>query len=282
MEVRMTSSIPSANMLGQPSFTPFNIAGQEVRVSESIHLAAVAERSQDITLTTKEGDTVTLSLDQSTVAVYGRDGRWSQMQQSAENSAGERIDAESLALETREWFGRESSREFTLSVEGDLSAAEKRDIRKALQRIHHLMGHAFSADSAVATMFGLDTLRGIALERQESRIILAARSTSVAALTYGADGEATSAADTTATSERQIWQTAADEAVGMVKATGIAAPHFADPLRHLFRHWAGQMRRQHRALEPMARMMADSVFAQLGIVAPDESSPRLKAAASHF
>ena len=278
----MTPSITSANTLGQPPFIPTNIAGQEVRVSESIRLAAVAERSQDITLTTKEGDTVTLSLDQSTVAVYGRDGRWSQMRQSAENSAGDRIDVESLAVETREWFGMESSREFTLSVDGDLNAAEKRDIRKALQQIHHLMGRAFNADSAAATISGLDTLDGIAVDIQQSRTILAARTTSVAALTYGADGEATPAADNTSTSERPIWQTAADEAVSLVKGTGIAPSHFAHPLRQLFRHWAGQMRRHHRTFEPMVRMVADSVFAQLGIVAPAESSPRLKASASHY
>jgi len=72
-------------------------------------------------------------------------------------------------------------------------------------------------------------------------------------------------------SDRPIWQTAADEAVGMVAETRIAPQYFARPLRNLFRHWTGRTHRHHQAFEPMVRRMANSVFEQLGIM-PDDAS----------
>jgi len=265
----MTSAIASTNTLDLSPFAPSIQARREHRVSQSIRLAAVTDRSEDITFTTKEGDTVTLSLDQSTTAVYGRDGRISQIRQYVADADGAQTVEESLSGETREWFGIESSREFNLSVEGDLSREEITDIRKALRRIHHLMGGTFGVQDAstpgASGLAGLDTLDGIAVDIQESRFIMAARSTRVSALTYGTDAQDTSVPDALATSEKPAWQTVAEKAVGMVEETGIPSPHFARPLEHLFRHWAGVMRRRHRAFEPMVRMTANTVFEQLGI-----------------
>jgi hypothetical protein len=270
MEVRMTTAIASTKTPELYPFIPSQTAGREIQVSESIRFAALTERRQDITLRTKEGDIVTLSMDQETVAVYSRDGRLSLNQQYAEATDGDQISYESLAGETREWFGIESSREFSLTIEGDLSREEMRDIRKALHRIHQMMGRAFGVDAVAeprrSGLAGLDTLAGIEVDIQKSRTILAARATSVSALTYGADGQTAQAPHQVSTPERLSWQAAANEAVGIVEETGIESKHFVEPLRGLFRHWAGKMRRHHRAFEPMVRMMAKSVFDQLQIM----------------
>jgi hypothetical protein len=274
MEVRMTPTIATTDSLALPLSTQQPQAGQYRGVSESIRLAAVTDRNQDITLTTKEGDTVTLSLDQSAVVVYGRDGRLSRIRQYAEDVTGSQASYENLSVETREWLGIEASREFTLSIDGDLNEAEMRDIRKALQRIDHLMGRTFGVDSAAMTktpgLSGLDRLDGIEVEIQTSRTILAARSTRVSALSYSTGGQAAPDVDNTVwTSDRPVWQTAADEAVGVVAETRIAPQYFTNPLRNLFRHWTGRTHRHHQALEPMVRRMATSVFKQLGIMPQD-------------
>jgi len=189
----MTSAIASANTLDLSPFPPSIPAGQERRVSESIRLAAVTDRSEDITFTTRDGDTVTLFMDQSTAALYGRDGRISQIRQLAADADGVQTVDERLAGETREWFGIESSREFTLSVEGDLSREEIQDIRKALRRIHQLVGSTFDAQNASIrrgpSLTGLDTLSGIAVDIQESRVIMAARTTRASTLAYGTGGQ---------------------------------------------------------------------------------------------
>ena len=265
----MTSITASPNTLEPSPFTPSLVAGREVQVSDSLRLAAVTESSRAITLNTKEGDTVTLSLERSTVAVYGRDGRLSLNQSYAEDTQGRQMAAERLAAETREWFGFESQQAFTLTVDGDLSREEIRDIRKALHRIHSLMNRSFGADAAAGGqrygLSGLDTLAGVEVDIRQSMTILAARTTGISALTYAADGQSQRAADQASTVEGPDWPAAADEAAGIVAETGIAPQRFADPLRNLFHHWAGEMRRRHRDFEPMVRMMAKAVFEQLQI-----------------
>ena len=276
----MTPAISATNTLVRSLDCPAPFACQEFRCSASIRLIAVTDHTQDITLTTKEGDTVTLSLDQSAVAVYGRDGRFSQVRQYAGEQAGDQMVYQYLSGDTREWFGMQSSRELTLSIEGDLSREETQDIHQALQRIHQLMGQTFGAQSAsisrVSSLAGLDTLDGIEVDIQESRLILATRSTRETALTYGKHGQ-TASAPAPSTPERPGWQQAADVAVGMVKRTEIASQHFARPLEKLFHHWSGKMRPHHLGLEPMVRMMAHSVFEQLRIMPQDgvqnEDSP---------
>jgi hypothetical protein len=263
----MTPSIASTKTFDLPPLSPSVVAGRSLQVVESIRLAAVTERSQDITLTTKEGDSVTLSLDQSTVAVYGRDGRLSLKQQYAEDADGTQSTYRRLAGETHEWSGIESSWVSTLSIEGNLSRDEIRDIRKALQHIHHLIGRTFGSDtiptSGLYGLASLETLEGIEVESQQSRTILAARTNNVSALTYGLDGHAAPAPDVSLTPEQGPWQTAADKVLDFVRETEIAPQQFEIPLRHLFHHWAEKLGRHHSGSKPMVQKMANTVFDQL-------------------
>ena len=93
-----------------PTLTTSQLSGREVQLAESIRLTAVAELRQDITLHTKEGDVVTLSLNQDTAVVYGRDGRLSFQQRYREDGHGQALRQDTLAGEHREWFGLASNR----------------------------------------------------------------------------------------------------------------------------------------------------------------------------
>ena len=98
---------------------------------------------------------------------------------------------------------------------------------------------------------------------QPSWTIMAARSTSLSALTYGADRQ--TAAHPAQPLEKTVpaWQAAADETVAIVKETGIDPAHFVDPLRDLFGHWTRKMDRRHSAFNPMLKMMASAVMHRL-------------------
>jgi hypothetical protein len=256
----------STNSPEQPSWLPSSIAGREVQLSESLRLAAVTERSQDITLRTREGDTVTLSMNRDTVAVYGRDGRLA-MQQYAEASEDGRGTAyEHLASEHREWLGAASEQEVILRIEGDLSREEIRDIRKALHRIHRLLGQSFGIDGDATlkrtNMTGLGTLAGIEVDIRQSRTILAARTIRVSDLRYGANGQPSQSADRPATRQRPAWQAIAEQAAGIVAETGLDATHFKQPLEDLFSRWSQMLRRRqyprhHGHLKKIAGALGD-------------------------
>lgn len=265
----MTAAIASPNTLELYPFTTSSLSGKEFQASQSLRLASVSEVSQDITLHTKEGDTVTLSMDRETIAVYGRDGKLSIDQQYAVSADGEEYAYDRVAGEAREWFGFESSQEITVTVEGDLSREEMRDIRKALRRIDRLIGKSFGPEAAgrrghgPAGLARLDTLAGIEVDVRQSRTIMAAQSTSLSALSYGADRRTTENPARPLETTVPAWQAAADETVGIVEETGIDPVHFVDPLRDLFGHWTRKMNRRHSAFNQMLKMMASAVMNRL-------------------
>lgn len=274
----MTTAIASPNTLEMYPFTPSSLSGQEFQVSQSLRLAAVSEVSKDITLHTKEGDTVTLSMERETVAVYGRDARMSIDQQYAVAADGEQFAQERMATETQAWFGLESSQEITLTVEGDLSREEMRDIRKALRRIDRLIGKSFGPEAAgrrghrPKSLARLDTLAGIEVNVRQSQMIMAAQSTSLSALTYGANGQTAENPAQPLETTVPAWQAVADETAGIVEKTGIDPERFVDPLRDLFGHWARKMNRRHSAFNQILKMMESAVMNRLEPFAGNETA----------
>lgn len=265
----MTAAIAPPHTLESYPCPPTRLAGREIEAARSLRLAAVSESSQDIVLHTKEGDTVTLSMDRETVAVYGRDARVAISQRYRANDEGDHSAEERLAGESQEWFGLQTTRDISLSIEGDLSEDEMRDIRKALHRIDGLIGRSLGTFSGhgmgtrQAGLAGLDTLSGIEVDIQNSRTILAARSMNIAATTYNADGRTLAVPDHPTESPAPLWQAAADEAAGIVEETGIDPAHFKDPLHDLFENWAQQMNGRRSAFHPLLEMMASSVMERL-------------------
>ena len=271
----MTVTIPSTHTLERPPLSHFGIAGREVRLSESLRLASVTERSQDITLRTREGDIVTLSMDQHTAAVYGRDGRLSLNRHCAADAEGHQTSYQGLTGGNRAWLGIASGREATLSIEGDLSRQEVRDIRKALHRIHRLIGQSFGANAEATPprsgLAGLDTLAGIEVTIRQSRTVMAARSTRMSTASYGADGQISSGPDRQSAPQQPAWQTMAGKAADIVWDTGIDPTHFKQPLEHLFGGWSYMLRRRqdpwHNGL---LKKIAVSLEDRLGLSPPDE------------
>ena len=265
----MTAAIASSNAFELYPFNTPDLSGREVQASQSLRLAAVSEVSKDITLYTKEGDTVTLSMDRETVAVYGRDARMSVHQQFAVSDDSERYAYEGTNAETQEWFGFEASQEISVTVEGDLSREEMRDIRKALRRIDRLIGKSFATEASgrrghgSAGLSRLDTLAGVEVDIRQSRTILAAESSMISALTYGTDGQAAESLVQPGEPVLPAWQAVADEATDIVEETGIEPERFVDPLQDLFGHWARKMKHRRSPFHQMIKMMETRVMDRL-------------------
>ena len=265
----MTTAIATPNAFEWYPFNTPDRSGREVQASQSLRLAAVSEVSKDITLRTREGDTVTLSMDRETVAVYGRDARMAMDQQYAVTADGDHFTQDRVAAETREWFGFEASQEISVTVEGDLSREEMRDIRKALRRIDRLISKSFGPQAperrghGSAGLSRLDTLAGIEVDVRQSRTILSAQSSTIATLSYGPDGQAAESLVHPAEPVVPAWQTVADEATAIVEETGIEPEHFVDPLRDLFGHWARKMKHRRSPFHPMLKMMEARVMGRL-------------------
>lgn len=129
------------------------------------------QKSGELTIVTAEGDRVTLSRSSSvsgSYSVYDRLGRT--------DGGVSREHAESLSLE--------ASSEFSISVEGDLSAEELRDIRKAVHDAEKIMkdlsqGKMDDALKHAQDFQRLDTLSSLDAHVEVSRSVAVAEAISV-------------------------------------------------------------------------------------------------------
>jgi hypothetical protein len=146
-----------------PATTP-HIAGS----AASAQLAAMSEsRSLSLTLTTREGDTVTLSLAARSEALHlgYQEAGWD----------GSRFQGTQVELSAFE-----SERSLSLTVEGDLNPEERREIGKVLKAVNRMMeefvaGRLEPAIERTERLARLRTLSSLELEMSASQVALEAR-----------------------------------------------------------------------------------------------------------
>lgn len=140
-------------------------------------LAAVTRsRQMDVELVTSEGDKVTISLDSRSAGLYT-------MYEEAQID-----DAGAMAYQKSELTMGLYQRQMSFTVEGDLNAAEVRDINKVMKTLDKMM-NKFVNDklkpmaAQARKLNGLDTIAGLDVQiSMESRIVTATQSQ--AAATY--------------------------------------------------------------------------------------------------
>lgn len=149
--------------------------------AEQTKLAAVStSREMDISLVTREGDKVTISLDAKAAALYG-------IYENLE------MNDEGMAYQKSELTAALYEREMTFTVEGDLNREERRDIRKALKTLDRMMhhfseGHMKPMLRGTRRLQGLDTIAGLDASFSYERQILVAEQTQVASEYSGVTG----------------------------------------------------------------------------------------------
>ena len=152
------------------------------QVSQFQMAAASDSQWLDMSLITKEGDKVTLSIDAKASALYAAFG---QAKASDADEGSARWAELSIGL---------YEREVTMTVEGDLNRAERREIRKVLKTINKMMKN-FIQDklgpmmAKAGKLQGLHTIDSLQVSMAYERQVVVAQETQ-AAISYDRYGEA--------------------------------------------------------------------------------------------
>lgn len=147
------------------SFNPLTLNRETSNKTQFSSTAIQIQENSEITLFTKEGDKVTISSTSRFEASY------------ATYSSRGLIDGNAFQIDA-EAFSVSKSFAFELSVEGDLSAAELKDIKKALKTIEKLTRDFFSGKTDKALdrakrIAGLDSIASFEAVLQYSKSISA-------------------------------------------------------------------------------------------------------------
>jgi ribosome-associated translation inhibitor RaiA len=231
--------------------------------AERTAVAAVSnEQHMDVTLVTDEGDKVTLSLDARAAAMYG----------AYEQAA---VDGQGFSAAKGEFSVGLYEREMTFTVEGELSAEEQKDIRKALKTLDRMMHNFVNGDvkpmlAKARKLQGLESLASVEAHMSYERTVLVAQQ-SQETVEYSPDSQAAAPAvqapvvpvpAPTDASEEALEKKA--DAVGGQMAETIAATQ--TPAERMLA-FVGQLlddyRQQMAAIDPMGGRMIDRVAGQL-------------------
>jgi hypothetical protein len=215
--------IMETNIASVPAFQQHGDLDAQLRSfqAEQARVAALTtSRELDVSLVTREGDTVTISLDARAAALYGK------YERVGMNEAGATYQKSELTAALYE-------REMTFTVEGDLNPAERRDIRKALKTLDRMMhnftkGHARPMMMGAKRLQGLDTIAGLDASFSYERQVLVAEQTRVAAEYGGATrGTAPDGSQPPEASQREVSQVAEAPALQLLEAAGTVADEMA-------------------------------------------------------
>jgi len=245
MEPINTATISTAYYPQEPT------AQRSAQVSQ-FQMAAVSDSQWlDLSLMTKEGDKVTLSVDAKASALYAAFGE-------AQASDDGEVYARWAELSTGQY-----EREVTMTVEGDLNRAERREIRNVLKTINKMMknfmqdklGPMMTKAGRLQSLHTIDTLQvSMAYEHQ---VVVAQESQ--AAISYDRYGEASqgSAASGNGT-ELPLKAESESLATNMAQAvTAADAP--ADPLREMADELLKAYREQAARWNPLGGHIMDRI-----------------------
>ncbi|MBN1849976.1 MAG: hypothetical protein JW932_15490 [Deltaproteobacteria bacterium] len=124
----------SQNLSLLKDFAGFSMENGKFYAAQYGQITTSQETSKDITILTDEGDKVTISADTQRSSQYAT---YSGLVRA--NGVYAAIQGYSMAVD--------NSSEFSMTVEGDLSERELKDIRKAIKAIDQIMYSALSGDS---------------------------------------------------------------------------------------------------------------------------------------
>jgi hypothetical protein len=155
--------IPSRNNLAG-----FALGNNEFKSSESMKVSSFSRESTDIVLFTQEGDKITISSESSSSSDYS-------------NYRGLLFNNKGSAQFKKESLSVNSDNRFSMTVEGDLSENELKDINKALKIIGKIVEKLNSGDIENAMMLAgramnLESIAGVdASVEQEKKVIAESR-----------------------------------------------------------------------------------------------------------
>ena len=205
------------------------------------------EKDKEISLTTQDGDKVTISASQEGLLSYSRSneltyGKYS----SAHNSQGEGtslVTGEELIMRQQEKVEFEYMSDLSITVDGDLNEQELKDIKTALRQIDKIMtnmlyggGDPNEISSSLSKLDNLESISGVEADyRYEMNVIIERSSLDYAAIDamYRATDNIPLASD-----EADIIKNKTDELIKVIEDSGVNPDKFEGPLKNLFSNYA--------------------------------------------
>lgn len=236
-------------------------------VSQTQLAAMSTSRSLDLSLVTAEGDTVTLSWDATAAAMAFQD-------ESMSMDGGGNVRYRQTALSMKSYES-----DFSLTIEGDLNADEKREIRKVLQVLNRMMGQMANGNTPMGvgdrqSLMGLDTIATLDAQMSYERNVLVANQAQ-AEMVYNQAGELSDLPDRGATAlptgpPEPAMDTLAREMAGVVhraRAPRAHKLHAVDGLFERHRKRAGFGGEGHHAASNLFEDLRRRFYAAFGEIA---------------
>jgi len=226
----------STNISQQPDFSANSRIYNELLLTR---IATSNQQNKDITIVTEEGDRVTISSSLQSQAVYSAYGGISQHTVSApsENLAMEKNE---LAMFEGARFEYENSRNFSISVDGDLNKQELKSIKKAVKIIDKIMtdilyGKNIPEGLAKALKIGnLDSIASLEANYQYEKNVLVEQTAIEEAVTYYRDRDGLAENIASPNNNELNIKNLIDEMINAVKDSGVKPSKFITPIKKLF------------------------------------------------
>ncbi|SPD71781.1 hypothetical protein PITCH_A1020026 [uncultured Desulfobacterium sp.] len=161
----------TSNCQCAPSYSNYGDISESRKRVQAMSILASSTISKDLTIYTDEGDKVTISYDRETQASYEDLKALTYQGTISVNGDQAVVDQSSAELMT-EKFLFEDEQNLEISVDGDLSEEELKDIKKVIKRIDKLMTDLLYGGNISKTMKqaektgGIDTIAGVEADYQ--------------------------------------------------------------------------------------------------------------------
>ncbi len=223
-------------------------AGRSAYYKSDTESATVSyEKNKEISLTTQDGDKVTISASQEGLLSYSRSNEITYEKYSfADNSQGQGTSlftGEEFIMKQQEKVEFEYMSDLSITVEGDLNEQELKDIKTALRQIDKIMtnmlyggGDSNEISSSLSKLDNLESISGVEADyRYEMNVIIERSSLDYAAIDamYRAPDDIPLATDETAMLNNKI-----DELIKVIEDSGVDSDKFKGPLKNLFSNYA--------------------------------------------
>ena len=205
---------------------------QLTRVSES------HKENKDITIFTEDGDRVTITSNQQSQASYSKYSAITHQSNYAD-FGNMSVEQNSYTLFQDERFEFDNSRNFSISVDGDLNEQELKDIRKTIKTIDKIMTDILNGDDIsqgvekAIQLVNLDSISGIAANYRYENAISVEKMEAEEVSTYNRDGQIEKSLPGF-NKEVEYIKNLINEMINIIKDTAVKPTKIIKPLRMLF------------------------------------------------
>ena len=221
---------------------------QLTRVSES------HQENKDITIFTEDGDRVTITSNQQSQASYSKYSAIAYQSNHAD-SDNMTVDQNRYTLFQDERFEFENSRNFSISVDGDLNEQELKDIRKTIKAIDNIMtdilygGDITQGVVKAIQLVNLDSISGITANYRYENAISVEKMEVEEVSTYNRDGEIEKLLPGF-NKEAEYIKNLINEMINIIKDTAVKPSKTIKPLRMLFSEILRNLSANKRQYQP--------------------------------